>query len=475
MDNLPAYILLCASQSKKFIQDNRLLLDELLEIWSDEYQKVLHTCITHFDIHEEPINGHLFDYYEEKDKAYKIAQYAANQEAYQQVGESYVANKLRAYVEKTKFLAVLPSAVKKAHKGDIAGAWAALDGMRKSITTSSSNILDENADFFRLFLDVYSDQAQEHLRELSYGISTLDRIGFRPTRKTIGAWLAEPEIGKTAFACQFTNINARRGKKVLYVNLEGPGEVIAARIVLVATGLDYVKNSVTQQMRIESRGNGFLEKMEWISIPEGVHASDLAPIQIAKYKDDMYELGKNFRILTYTPSTLTAKTLRLEIEKLADSGWCPDIVILDHMLHMKMPEGHEAAKFAVDEYTKEFLSISMDYNLSFEVFHQPSVYGESLAQGKVLTFAEHSAVSKALKVPVSRAITMQSTPMEKQHGLARFFIEKNRSPLAEKKTGCMALVSSNFQRGLIGNYSCLWKSGKAVDKKDLPDIDDDSF
>lgn len=471
--SLPDYILLCATQSKDFVVSNRAAIDSLLNLWSDEYLKLLQIAVGHIDLHNEAIGSHLLDYIEEGAKGYQLAMYAVDTEAFAQVGSAYVSNQLHIYVGKTHMLATLPQVAKKVHAGDLEAAWKLLQDTRKSLeaTKTKHRLLDEKTDYIKLLMRIYSDDSQQNLREMTYGIQTLDRIGFRPTRGTAGAWLAEPEIGKSAFACHITVVNAVKGKKVLYVNLEGPGEVVGARIALFATKLDYVRG-VTTQLQIDVKGNGYLEKIAPVSIPEGLHLADITPKQLEQYSQRMESISKNFRVLTYSPSSLDAETLQLEIYRMVDDGWCPDIVILDHLAHMKLPENYEAAKFAVEEYTKKFLSLAVELNLSFEIFHQPSVYGDSLAAGKVLTFAEHAANSKALKVPLARAITMQSTPMEKDAGLIRLFIEKNRSSLAEKRSGCMVLTSSNFKKGLVGNYSCLWK-GKSVERKDLPDQDGD--
>lgn len=475
-NSLPANILLCTSHSSEFIKGNRQYLDSLMSIWTGEYYYILKKLLDHYDVYGEPMGVHIVDSYDTDSAGYNLAVYVSDKDAYQRVGKEFIAASLQTYVSKSMLLAALPAVAKKANRGDMGGAWEYLDKVRKETPTNKNHIIDENSNLFEIFLSRYSEDAQDHLREMTYGIDMFDKTGLRPMRGTLGVFLAEPEIGKTAIGCHFTHVNAKRGRKVLYVNLEGPGEVIAGRIVLAATGINYSKTkNLNQQMKLIPKSNGYLERMEWTVFSKGQDLSSLSDEEIEKYTSEMKSLAKNFRVLTYPPSTLTAEALSVEIERMADDGWCPDIVILDHLAHIKLPSSHEAAKFTVDAAVSEFLSVAVRLNLSFEVFHQPSVYGEALASGRVLTFSEHSALSKAVKVPASRAVTMQATNMERRFNLIRVTAEKNRRVLPESVSGHHMLISTNPSLGKVGNFSTLWKAGKAVNNKDLPESPDDDI
>lgn len=475
MKNLYLYILIYATQSKKFVQDNREYLDALLDIWSGEDHEILKTILNHVDLYSECPGIHLSDYFHNKKNILERTDFLSNKEALNGMGESFVRAKIRDYVVVKRIFARLPYVAKLVNQEKLQEVVAELDDLRKdAFGFPGMDVLDERSDLFQIFINEYSEKALGNKREMSYGIEMLDVIGYRPTRNTVAGWLAEPATGKTSFGCKFAANLIQTGRNVLYINVEGDGPKIAARIVQIVTNINHGKREPYSQVEITRKGNGHIEKMSSYMVSPGTHLSSLSKDQISRYKEKMNLLGKRLKVVTFPTSSLTMSAIDTHIESFVDDGWVPDVVILDHFKFLKFSDTQDVRKSEADRYMQEAVNVASKYDLSFEVLHQPSQSGGVVGHGKMLTWAEHASESKALWQPLSRACTMQTTPYEKQMGLTRFLVEKNRAVLPEALEGVVVLVASNFRKGVIGHGSCLWRQGP-VSETEVSSSDNDDF
>lgn len=461
-------VVLCAVHSTSFVKKNRQYLDMLRDSWKGHHHEILRCALVHVDVYNEAAGPHINEYFTGADAELGLRlALASSAESYAQVGERYVSSKLKSYVEQQEMIQIaLPRAAKAFHKGDMIGGWEALHASKKKLAVSGYDMIDaQSVDLLGLLDELYSEEAMGHLREMSYGIEALDFIGSRPTRGTTGGWLAPPGVGKTWHGCHMSAVNALRGKRVLYVNLEGEGKDIMGRIVHIATGLDYTKGK-SEITCIEKDADfymtgGFRREV----LAKGKKVTELSP---EEREDMQYKLKSlNIKTLTFSPGTLTGEVLDDAVASLADGGWVPDLIVLDHLKFMRLVESVQGGvREALEAHNIRFLQIAIRYNCSFEFFHQPAGYGDVDISRTPLTFSANAAGAKSLLEPISRALTIQCTPQESKLGLLRIWVDKLRTKLEEGRVGVMVVTTNNTKRARIGHSSCILRS-VGVDKAAL--------
>ena len=209
--------------------------------------------------------------------------------------------------------------LKIAEKGDDNEYDACVGLLNEAMTKGIHNDFGEG-----LFDHINETLSDDYRTPIPTGIGKIDEILEGGLGKgELGVIIGPTSFGKTSLTTAMASHAAENGFKVLQIVFEDRIKQIQRKHIGRITG-------------IEARD---------LSKPDNI---ELVKEQLEKY-EKKEELAKNLRIVKFPSGEKTARQLKRFIQKLINTGFKPDLVIVDYFECLE----HEADKSTTNEYEKE--------------------------------------------------------------------------------------------------------------------------
>lgn len=277
-----------------------------------------------------------------------------------------------------------------------------------------------------------TDKLVEFLRvqstEFTMGIPELDARNIGPMRGAVTLLLASTGIGKSWGLIHVAKRALMQRKRVYYASLEmSEGEVlmrfyqsffsIADRALRDANGglLPFMVPT------LEKDGRGRL--VEIISeevVPEFFFDSVNLEDEVEVRRQLMQGKFANIEIKRYPTRQLTVAELRGDLDMLEDSGFVPDVLILDYIGIMTTDARDH--RVSLGRTFEDFRGLCVERNIAGVTAQQLNREGGKSARGGQANVAEDWSLAGTADVSIS----INATSAEKRRGLARLFVEKAR-------------------------------------------------
>lgn len=140
------------------------------------------------------------------------------------------------------------------------------------------------------------------------------------------------------------------------------------------------------------------------------------------YKDNEDTLGK-LRIKYYPTSTVTVSTLRTHIEKLAATGFRPDMIIVDYAGIMRSSEKYDLLRLELKKVCEELRAFAAELNVPVWTALQSNKEGANSDIVDMTNLAESFAMAHVADFIMGLARPSK----QKSTGLGNIFIAKNRA------------------------------------------------
>lgn len=247
--------------------------------------------------------------------------------------------------------------------------------------------LDLSVDIDARYSETYRSTIPTGLKELDQKKILNGGIGGGE----LGVVIAPTGVGKTHWLVAMGANALRMGKNVLHYSFE-----LRERIV----GIRYDSNLLN------------------ISSSD---ISDFIPEVKQHYKEHS-EYGKLF-IKEYPTSTVTCHQIRNHIDRLAITGYRPDMIIIDYAGIMRSSEKYELPRFEIKRVFEELRALALELNIPIWTASQSNKEGANADYVDLTNMAEAYAQAHICDfvIGISRKSSQKST------GFGTLFIAKNRA------------------------------------------------
>lgn len=278
------------------------------------------------------------------------------------------------------------------------------------------------------------------------GVEVLDRMGFRPEKKTFIFMVASAKKGKSWLLVNIGKGGLQYHKRVLHITLEISEEKTAKRYIQSIFSL--TKNEA-EQVKVP-----YFERDELGNVTIQFHELEREGIFNKKKElftklNDWYSCP-DWIIKEFPTAALSTEHLEMYLDSLEkQKGFKPDLLIIDYADLMKI----DAASLRIDtgRLYRELRGIAVRRNLALVSASQGNRESENAKVVGVTNIAEDwSKIGTADGV-----LTYSQTDEEYKLGLARLFVAATR----EDQGRYMVLISQAYAIGQFATDSVLMNAG----------------
>ncbi len=242
--------------------------------------------------------------------------------------------------------------------------------------------------------DIDARYSETYRRTIPTGIFELDQkkiLNGGLAGGELGVVVAPTGVGKTHWLVAMGANAVRNGKNVLHYSFE-----LRERVV----GIRYDSNMMD------------------------ISSSDLSNYlpEIKEHYNSHKEYGKLY-VKEYPTSTVTCYQIRNHIDRLATTGFRPDMIIIDYAGIMRSSEKYEAPRFELKRVFEELRALALELDIPIWTATQSNKEGANADIVDLTNMAEAYAQAHICDfvVGISRKSSMKST------GYGTLFIAKNRA------------------------------------------------
>lgn len=276
--------------------------------------------------------------------------------------------------------------------------------------------------------DALIDFLRVQSTEFSMGIPELDARNIGPMRGAVMLLLAPTGVGKSWGLIHVAKRALMQRKKVYYASLEmSEGEVlmrfyqsffsVADRPLRDADGEPLPFTVPT----LEKDGRGRLVEITSEDVsPEFFFDSANLEDEVEVRRQLMEGKFANIEIKRYPTRQLTVAELRGDLDMLGDSGFVPDVLILDYIGIMTTDARDH--RISLGRTFEDFRGLCAERNIAGVTAQQLNREAGKSARGGQANVAEDWSLAGTADVSIS----INATSAEKRRGLARLFVEKAR-------------------------------------------------
>lgn len=348
------------------------------------------------------------------------------------LNSQYVIDGLKEFVKEKTFENAFIKAAPFIQKHDIAKAQEILDEA-KSLDVS---LFDPGIKITDLSLLTESLEEED---VFPTGIEVLDKMGVGPARQQMYIFMSRLNGGKSWHMMQLGKMAALDGRKVAHITLELQSKFVQQRYIQSILGISrwHIENLTAP---IFSRdGNGQLIGSEYIDIDvrclEDPDIIEYIRNKIARLKPI---LDSNIRVKYFPRGAMTLQMLEGYLDGLERiENFIPDLVIIDHLAHMKLSVEDYRLRFG--RLVVELGGLAGTRNFALVSAHQINREGIKSKNAGI----EHVAEDISLLMNCDVGIIQNQTKMEEKLRLARLTVARARS----MQTGFSMLITQGFATG----------------------------
>jgi hypothetical protein len=418
---------------------------ELFE--SAPFREVASQAVTYLDQFKEPIGEHLPDALEhvlegnDKRKARIFDALIDNLFAARQgLNKEYVLSGLRIFVRQQQLKLGVTEAAKELQRGDIDQVAVTLNAALRS----SIKIMDPGLVVYkdaRRALNFF-DITDNHIHT---NIEYFNKIGIGPTPGELLTILAATGRGKSWGLTHLGKYALLQRHKVCHITLEMGEASCAMRYMQSMFSVSRRESSLLYpSFDIDDHGNFeslAIRKMERPTLKDrGIQG--FLRSRLNKMASRLKLVIKKFPTNSLTMAGLRAYLDQLEMVH----GFIPDVLIVDYADLMHIGDSAQVRSETGQIY-KDLRGIADERNLALCTASQSNRLGEGVRLITLKHFAED--YSKAATSDI--VLSYNQTDEEKELGLARLFVAKNR----DEESGRTVLVSQNYHSGQFALDSCV--------------------
>lgn len=166
---------------------------------------------------------------------------------------------------------------------------------------------------------------------------------------------------------------------------------------------------------------------EVIALRTDACISQIAKDDLKEHKDEVYKeiikIPGRFIVKHYPKNTVSTRTIRLHLDKLIQSGFKPDMVIIDYAELLKPLNNRKEVRQDIGDIYNEFETICQEYNVAGWTASQTNRKGLS---AEIVSMEEISeAFNKCFGAYL--IITLSRSVQDKNSNTGKFFVAKNRN------------------------------------------------
>jgi replicative DNA helicase len=189
---------------------------------------------------------------------------------------------------------------------------------------------------------------------------------------------------------------------------------------------------------------------------------DNKELVLKRYEDN--ELGRLI-IKEYPTGACTVNMIRNHIEKLSLKNFKPSLLIIDYADIMKSSKSYDSLRHELKLVYEELRNLAMEFNIPIWTASQSNREGLTSTIVGLENMSE--AYGKAMVADI--VVTLSRKPEEKESGVARLFVAKNRSG----RDGMIFSIKidtacSKFE--VLSNTSITFDEANKVDNKKMKDL-----
>lgn len=272
------------------------------------------------------------------------------------------------------------------------------------------------------------------------GIPALDERNFGPTRGTLMMFMAPIHAGKSWFCIHIGKMCLMQNAKVLHVSLEMSEDRVIQRYQQSFHGIGKRYGERYKVTQVEFGDGDQIERFRFRRrrIKKGLDTGN----KIRNYlKEKMKTWGSRMdrlHIKGFASRSLTIPKLEAYLDSLEiHDNFIPDVVILDYPDEMKIPM--KDYRLALGATISDFRGMCYRRHICGVAPTQTNRKGwdSSMITGKMVG-------EDASKFMIADMVIIQNkSPFEKQLGLARLWVEKNR----DDEDGYAVIITQNLRTG----------------------------
>jgi hypothetical protein len=354
------------------------------------------------------------------------------------INYKYAVDSLRSFVRVQRFQgAVLDTARRLNAQRELAlpeveEMWANLLRERSQTMERGLSLLDT---------DRLISYLQTHAVEFTTGIDELDARGIVPLRGAAMLLLASTGIGKSWGLIHLAKRALMQRKKVFYASLELSEEQLIGRFYqsfFGASRWEPRESDPIMAFSLEKDALGQLSYMERAEIkPEFTFDGESLEDELRTRRDLMQGKFRNIEIKRFPMRGLTVNMLRGYLDFLEQSGFIPDVVVLDYIGIMKTDARDH--RISLGRTFEDFRGMCVERSVAGITAQQMSRKAARTSRGGQTNVAEDWSLIGTADV----CIAINATSAEKQYGLARVFVEKAR----DQRDRFGVVISQNYDTG----------------------------
>lgn len=298
--------------------------------------------------------------------------------------------------------------------------------------------------------------------EFSFGIPELDRKSVRPMRGTLSMIVAPPGRGKSWALVNVAKRAMLDRHKVVYVTLEMGEEDVVGRLYQSLLGFPTNDDDI-EITRLETEMGKLTGLTREKVKPLHHFGHQHVELEIYNHLEYIGKKTENLIVKGFPPNTLTPAGLRAYLDMLDQSGFTPDMVIVDYLGIMKVDPKN--LRISMGQNTIELRAISIQRNLAMVSAHQASKAGEEALMVKTTHMAEDFSIVGT----ADTILTYSCSAREFRYGLGRLFVGKAR----KAKDHWGLLMTQNYATGQFCLTSIFLDGTYFEYLEDLAAADDD--
>lgn len=349
------------------------------------------------------------------------------------VNEEYVLGNLRKFVRGQKMKAGIVEAASLLQQGEL----------ERAESTILDTVRDRDAVFepgLRLSDAVREIRNAPQVRVYRTGIRALDHYNIGPSRKALFLFMAPTNRGKTWALMHFGKHCLLQRLKVLHITLEMSEMRILTRYVQGFTAMFDRGEGTHRKVQVTRLQKGPDGEYEGFDVQTQKRRVLMSKKGLGMAEQRLHKLTVSHRLVVkeFPTSTLTVENLYAYMDMLErHDRFVPDVLVVDYPDLMDI----DPSQLRVDtgRVYKQLRGLAVERNIAVIAATQTNKEG---GEARLVTL-KHMAEDYSKAMTADTVVTYNQTKEEKDLGLARLFVAKER----DEQSGMVCVVSQSYSTG----------------------------
>ena len=418
---------------------------------TDPFRVIAEQALLFFERFDSPIRDNLPDFFEEilarndeESELYRgiIDRLYLSQDS---VNAGFVISFINDFIREKRILAALYDGIQLVRRGSFEEAQSlVLSGFE------SKYELDHGTLFWDVDRVIQSVQSLEE-DFISTGIPELDIIRFGLYPGELVLFAAPPNRGKSWF-CVFCGVNALvQRKRVVHISLEMPERQITRRYLQAFFGISKSESEIVRvKFDIDQESKSLLGfKLDRYQPKHNYE--DPGILHYIERRMQQFHQSRNLIIKQFPTGGITVKGISNYLDYLVKKfNFVPDVVIVDYPDLLQLGTSRESHRLNINDTYVALRGLAVEHNLNVLA---PSQTNRSSLLAEDMIDERYIAEDYGKIGIVDRTIFYNQTRQERELGLARLLVDKNR----EGPKDVLVLISQCYEFGQFCYDSYLLK------------------